>query len=389
MTHPSRFLEAPMFRRVLLLLALPLAAACSKKGDKPTRPPPLVAVQDVKPKDVPVEVKAPVDLRPIELVNVNSKVSGYLDTVLVDRGDKVSKGELLAVVRPSDLPDQLAAARSAAALAKSNYDRAQELAPKGIVSQQDLQSATAAWESAQANLSSMATKLGETRIESPIDGWVSDRMLDPGALVGQSGGGGTILVLVRIDTLRAFVNADERSAGAIVIGQPAHVEVDALPGKSFSGQVARVAPAFDPTTRTLAAEVRLANPDGVLRPGMYGRGAIVTAVHPGAAVVPVESVQITNDQDFVFVVDGDTVHRRRIQTGVDGGDWLEVTDGIKVGDKIVVAGLEGLSDGSKVRIASPDEQGVTQAAMASPGASPGTPAAAPSASPSSGRKTTD
>src|SRR5262252_4889563 len=127
-----------------------LAGACANKTqDKaPSRPPPLVSVARVEARVVPAEVRAPIDLRPLIQSDVGSKTLGYLDAVLVDRGDRVTRGQLLALVRPSDLPDQLAAARgtlaqtqSAAALARTNYDRAKQLAPEAVVSQQELQQA--------------------------------------------------------------------------------------------------------------------------------------------------------------------------------------------------------------------------------------------------------
>jgi multidrug efflux pump subunit AcrA (membrane-fusion protein) len=102
-------------------------------------------------RDVPVEVQAPVDLRPLEQADVGSKVLGYVDAIFVESGDRVKKGQIVALVRPSDLPDQLAAARSSigqikaqAALARTNYERANKLAPSGVVSQQELQSSSAA-----------------------------------------------------------------------------------------------------------------------------------------------------------------------------------------------------------------------------------------------------
>jgi membrane fusion protein (multidrug efflux system) len=359
-------------KRAAAVLCFLSFAGCGKGPAKPDRPAPLVAVQKVEQRDVPVEVHAPVDLRPIEQADIGSKTLGYLDAVLVDRGDRVRKGELLAIVRPSDLPDQLAAAKSQAALAQANYERATRLAPSGVVSQQELQQATAAWNAAQAQLNAMATKLGETRIESPIDGWVADRRLDPGALVGSQGGSGTILTVVRTDTLKVFLSVNEHDAAGITVGKSAHVELDALPGKSFTGKVVRVAPVFDPLTRTLDAEVHLENPSGELRPGMYGRGAIVVDVHPAAIVAPIEAVQIVGDAAFAFVVEGGVAHRHDLRLGVDGGDWLEVLDGLKAGDDVVVAGADGLAEGMKVR---------TEAAHAAPVAAASAPAASPAASP--------
>jgi multidrug efflux pump subunit AcrA (membrane-fusion protein) len=140
-----------------LLLLLCFAASCNKgKGDAArTRPPPLVAVAKVTVRDVEETVRAPVDLRPLSQAEVGAKTLGYLDAVLVERGDLVRKGQLVALVRPSDLPDQLAAARSAAAqaeagvaLARANRDRAVTLAPSGRISKQELQQAETALASA-------------------------------------------------------------------------------------------------------------------------------------------------------------------------------------------------------------------------------------------------
>ncbi|HXU04899.1 MAG TPA: efflux RND transporter periplasmic adaptor subunit [Polyangia bacterium] len=351
-----------------MLAVASLATACSGKGSNKAavRPPPLVSVARVEARDVPVEVRAPVDLRPLIQADVGSKTLGYLDAVLVDRGDKVTRGQLLALVRPSDLPDQLAAARStlaqaqsSTALARTNFDRAKQLAPEAVVSQQELQqaqsqfaSAEAAQQAAQSQIAALAVRLGETRIASPLTGVVVQRRLDPGTLVGPPGGG-AIVTVARVDTLRVFITVNERELAGVSVGKNAHVEVDALPGRTFTGKVVRLAPALDPGTRTLDAEVQLDNRAGELYPGMYGRGAIVVETHPQMAVVPVGAVVLTNRQAFAFAVDpgGDVVHRRALTLGVDGGDWFEIKAGLHAGDEVVVAGAEALADGMKVRAA--------------------------------------
>src|SRR5579883_2156052 len=270
----------PSFVRAMLLggltaLAGSSAAGCSRGDAGPAtrvRPPPLVVVGKIVTRDVPVEVRAPVDLRPLTQADVGSKTLGVLDTVFVDRGDHVKRGQPLALVRPSDLPDQLAAARGTLAqtqaslsLAQTNYDRARSLAPNGIVSQQELQSAqaalataTAAQAAAQAQVSAIAVRLGELRIDSPIDGVVVARKLDPGAMVGLLSGA-TIVTVARVDVLRVFITVTERDIASVRVGQDAHVELDAMPGRSFGGKVVRMAPAVDPSTRTLDAEVQLRN----------------------------------------------------------------------------------------------------------------------------------
>jgi membrane fusion protein (multidrug efflux system) len=360
---------SPLARLPFVTLAVVVGlGACTRtgqgKGGK-SRPPPSVVVTKVVARDVPVEVKAPVDLRPLEQVDVGSKVLGYVDAVLVERGDRVKKGQIVALVRPSDLPDQLAAARSSigqikaqAALARTNYERASKLAPSGVVSQQELQSASAALASAeaadasmQAQISGLAIRLGETRITSPISGYVSARRLDPGALVGPPGGG-AIVTVVRMDRLRVFLTLNETDAMGVRVGMDAHVELDALPGRSFHGKVVRVAPSFDPLTRTLDAEVQLPNDSGELRPGMYGRGSIQRELHPHTPVVPVNAVQISARKQYVFVLHDSKVERRLITTGaeLEDGSFLEIRSGLVPGDEVVIAGADGLADGTTVRV---------------------------------------
>jgi RND family efflux transporter MFP subunit len=348
-----------------LLAAVCLAAACSKAGldAARTRPPPLVAVARVTVRDVEETVRAPVDLRPMLQAEVGAKTIGYLDAVLVDRGDRVRKGQVLALVRPSDLPDLLASARGAAAqaqaavaLARANRERAQALAPSGRISRQELQQAESALASAEAALagtraqvSALATRLGETRITSPLDGVVSARRLDPGALVGPASNTGSILTIDQVDVLRLFVSVNEGEVTRLRLGQPAHIELDSAPGRRWDGKVVRLAPSLDPATRTLDAEVQLSNKNGELRAGMYGRASIVTGVHPGALTVPVGAVQITNNRHFVFALQGDKVQRREVKLGVDGEDWLEILSGLQPEEEVVIAGLEGLADGAQVR----------------------------------------
>ena len=352
-------------RRIALAASLTAAALGCGRGQKgpQARPPPQVSVARVQVRDVPVEVRSPVDLRPLMQAEVGSKTLGYLDAVLVDRGDPVKRGQIVALVRPSDLPDQLSAARSAlaqaeaaASLARANLQRAEMLAPDGIVSQQELQQTTTAAAAAEANLASakaqvggIAVRLGETRIDSPLDGVVILRRLDPGALVGPTAGTGSILTVARIDILRVFIPVNERDIRMLKVGQDAHVELDAAPGTSFHGQVVRITPALDPLTRTVDAEIQIANPALSLKPGMYGRGSVVAGVHRGSIVVPASAVQVSNEHRYVFVLKGDRVKRIEVEVGVDGGEWLEVTSGLEPNAEIVIAGSDILSDNTLVK----------------------------------------
>ncbi len=348
-----------------LVATAAVLCACDGQGKGPagpaTRPAPLVTIAPVEVRDLPITLRAPVDLRPLAVADVGSKTLGYLDAVLVDRGDRVHRGQLLALVRPSDLPDQLAAARGALAqaessrvLARTNFDRARALAPSAVVSQQELQQAQSALASAEASevgsraqIAALGVRLGETRIVSPLTGVVAARRLDPGSLVGPATG--NILTVVRIDVLRVFISLTERNAGSVTIGKEAFVELDAFPGRRFHGKVSRVAPGFDPTTRTLEAEVQLPNESGDLRPGMYGRATLMLDRHPRAMVIPAGAVQIADERHFVFVHAAGAVRRTEVQIGFAAEELLEVTRGLSPGAEIVVNGVDLVFDGAKVR----------------------------------------
>ncbi|HMU39202.1 MAG TPA: efflux RND transporter periplasmic adaptor subunit [Pseudomonadota bacterium] len=345
-------------------VGLALAGAGCGMGSKDargSRPPPLVLVNAPIVRDVPVEVSSPVELRPKEQADLWSKQMGYLSAVLVERGDVVKKGQLLALVRQSDLPDQLGVAKgqlrqAQAALeqARINRGRLGSLAPTGVVSAHELQQsntalaqAEAVEAAAQAQLQAIAVRLGEMRIESPIDGVVLQRRYDAGVLVGPQQG--ALLVLGRVDVLRAFVAVREQEAAQVAVGQKVILSVDALPKEEFVGTVVRLSPAFDSLSRTLDAEVHLQNQTGRLRPGMYGRARIQVGLHKQALVVPESAVQISGVQRFLFVEKDGKVQRRSVTLGVDGGTFLEIAKGLQPEEAVVVAGIDSLADGMSVR----------------------------------------
>lgn len=393
LAHPAAARSVPALFSVslsALLCSLAMFTGCSSGGAQgpKTRPPPQVIVQQPQRRDVPVEAKAPIDLRPLQTVEIGSKQLGYLSAVLVERGDRVRRGQLVALVRPSDLPDQLRSAQSGLAqaqaaltLARSNRGRLGELAPSGVVSMQEveqsrtaLSQAEAQEATAQAQLAAIATRLGETRIDSPIDGVVMSRRLDPGALVGPSSA--SLLTVARIDRLKVLMPIRERDSGNLAIGQEAIVRLDARPGETHAAQIVRMAPGFDPVTRTLDVELHLDNPEGKLRPGMYGRAALRVALHPQTLVLPESAIlggsgNLADDEHgedsapagraapqpaapgrarFVYLVDAQNrVRKRPVGLGYDGGNWIEVRSGLSDGDQVITAGADVVTEGMEVR----------------------------------------
>jgi membrane fusion protein, multidrug efflux system len=348
---------------VILLLAL---GGCGSKVEPPKkRPPPLVTVVAPTVRDVPITLMFTVDIRPVEQADLMSKVPGYVERIHVDRGDPVKKGQLLAEVRPSELPEQVNQAREQVGqteasyrLAEENAKRSRELYKREMISKAELdqieaqlQVAAATRGASRSGLGALSTRLSETRIYAPFAGWVARRYLDVGAFA-QPGAQGAILTVMRVDEVRVFVNVLESQASQVKRGQPAEITVDALAGKRFSGTVSRVPPALDPATRTLEVEILIPNKDGMLKPGMYGRAMLTVDLHPKAVVLPVEAVITEERERAVYLVENGKAKRARVEIGFDGGDFLEITKGLTGSEQVILAGVDLVADGAPVTVSS-------------------------------------
>lgn len=378
---PSPPLRGPRASPQILLLALVALPACNPPATPPRkRPPPLVRATAPTVRDVAVKLTYSVDIKPIEQAELQSKISGYVQRIHVDRGDRVEKGQLLVTIRPSELPEQVNQARQQVSqtdathrLAQENVGRARELYRRGLVPRAELDQAEtqlqvteAARGASRAGLGVVSMRLAETEMVAPFSGFVTRRHLDPGALVAP-GGSSVILQLMRIDRVRVVVSILEKDVPQVRRGLPVEVTVDALPGKVFAGQVARYAPMLDPATRTLEVEVQVPNQqapsppsetkarpgtvDYLLKPGMYGHASLTVAVHPQAMVLPVEAVLVEEQVRSVYVVREGRARKAQVEVGYDGGDWLEIAKGIGAQDQVIVTGIDLVSDGSPVQVA--------------------------------------
>jgi RND family efflux transporter MFP subunit len=365
----------------VLLFTLLIAGCSSGKVEAPKkRPPPLVTVAAPQVRDLPITLTYTVDIRPIEQADLQSKVAGYVEKIFVDRGDEVKRGQLVAEVRPSELPEQVNQAREQVGqseaswrLADENVKRARELYKREMISRAELDQAEAqldmakaAHGSARSGLGVVSTRLSETKLYAPFSGWVAKRYLDPGALVQPGPQNANILTLMRVDQVRVFVSVLENQAPLVRKGQAASITVDALPGRTFHGTVIRVPPALDVNSRTLEAEIVIPNADQTLKPGMYGRAVLTVDLHPKAVVLPVEAVLSEDNERSVYLVDnvkpGDkgpptgVAHRVKVETGFDGGDWLEITHGLKGDEQVIVMGVDLAGDGAPVSVARKPEK---------------------------------
>jgi membrane fusion protein, multidrug efflux system len=199
---------------------------------------------------------------------------------------------------------------------------------------------------AKANVARLQELQGYRLVKAPFDGVITLRNVDVGALVNT---GSTLLYrIAQIATLRTYVNVPQAYVSAVRVGQPAALTVSNFPGRSFTGTVARTANALDPATRTMLVEVSVPNADGALFPGTYAEVVLAgSRTHP-PLVVPAAAILFRTDGAQVAMVEGDTVHLRKITVGRDYGDRVEILQGVEEGATIVAAPSDSAREGVKI-----------------------------------------
>ncbi len=330
----------------------------SSTGDEP-RPsgqPNAVGVQVLKPerRDLIYSVRLPATLSPIAQVTIYAKVSGYLKSIYVDKGDTVRVGQLLAVIDDPELGQKFQQAKSDYALKKLTYDRLANVRKenKDVIAQQDVDVSEGAYLRAKHALEELQSTLAYTNVRAPFGGVITARFADAGALVQAATSSATqalpLFTLMNMSTIRVYANVSQNDAALVKPGILSFVSIAQLPGRRFEGTVTRTTGALDPTTRTMLVEMHLPNKDGMLQPGMFAEAVLQLKRHPNALALPPAALVLDSMGTSVFVVEGDKVKKVPIRTGIDDGVWVEVTEGLTGGENVVVVGKSRLTDGTAV-----------------------------------------
>lgn len=276
-----------------------------------------------------------------------AKVGGEVLELLVREGDAVTDGQPIA--RIDDRRLRLEVQRSKAQLekARQEYKRNVELHQRGLLpagtfegQKYDLDGLAAAYELARLELS-------HTTVRAPIAGIVSERLIKAGNTVGSNTG---IFRITDMDPLLAYLYVPEQDFRKLRIDQRAALRVDALPGETFVGRIARISPVIDPATGTFKVTVEVSDSEQILMPGMFGRIAVVYDTRENVVLVERAALLDSNLQSSVFVVNGDTAERREVTLGYSNGSRIEVLAGITAGDEVVMVGAGGLKDQAKVNV---------------------------------------
>lgn len=280
--------------------------------------------------------------------NLGAQMAGRIEKIYVQEGDEVKAGDVL--VQMDDT--QLTQARVAYQIAKDDDERMEPLFRDGSISPQQFDKVKAAYETAKATYELM---LRNTQLRAPFSATVTAKRMNEGEVfVLMPGGGGvppSIISLMQIDPLKVLVNATESDFPRIRLGMPAEISVDIYPARPFEGRVSRIDPAINRDSRTFAVEIRVANPNKVLRPGMFARVKIIVG-EENALVVPRAALirQPGSSIMYGFVVENGGARRREVRLGVPLDDLVEIKEGLQAGDQIVIKGQLRLKDGSPVTL---------------------------------------
>lgn len=309
-------------------------------------------------------------------VSVAPRAAGRLQDVHVRLGDRVSRGQRIAKIEDFELVEQIKQQEAAQevsratirqretdlALAKTNLERSMSLFEKKLIAKQVLDDSESRYQSAQAQvdlsraqaqqskarLDELNINLANTVITSPVNGFVSRRLVDPGASVGQNA---PVVEVVDISRVRLIANVVEKDLKQLESGDVTRVEVDAFPGETFMGRIARVSPVLDPATRTAPIEVEIPNPSYRLKPGMYARVGITLDTTKDALVVPANALVDLGGRRGVFLPLSESAVFRSVQVGNEQGQLVEILGGLTEGQEIITTGSGQLRDGDRIVIA--------------------------------------
>jgi RND family efflux transporter MFP subunit len=304
---------------------------------------------------------------------IYSRANGYVLHWYADIGAHVQQGQVLADIDTPEIDQELAQAEaqrdqasSTLALAKTSFDRAQQLRQRDAVSQQELDDRQGAYNQDVANVAAAAANVrrltemkGFQRIVAPITGIITQRNVDIGDLVnaGNGGTGHALFAIAQSDPLRLYIDVPQTYAQQVAVGQPVNVTQQEMPGVTFAGKVTRTSEAINTATRTLQVEITLPNPNGKLLPGAYVQASLKTD-SAGMLTVPGNTLLFRAEGPRVAVVGADNkVKLKPVEIAQDLGTTLVIGHGLDASDRVVLNPSDSIADGDNVSVVAPGANG--------------------------------
>ncbi|MGA6974564.1 MAG: efflux RND transporter periplasmic adaptor subunit [Candidatus Binatus sp.] len=325
---------------------------------------PRVLVEAIHSSESAREYEIPITVRGYVETPVYAKIPGYLKTIYVDKGDRVKKGQVIAILESPETDKEVADALANYKLQQITYKRYQYLLEEQVVPQQTADNWHASMLQAQAFYQQNLAMQGYEVVRAPVDGIITARYFDLGAMIpaattpvsATSGPGfptnttsSPIVSMATVQPLRIYAYAPQPLTPLIHDGDHASVTVAEYPGQEFEGTVTRHPDALDEGSRTMLVEVDLPNRDLKLMPGMYGDVRLTTAPTTGGLVAPDDALVFKDDKIYLPIVRDNRLHLAEVQLGHDNGVDVVVSGDVRDGDLVAMSVGQAVDDGEPVQ----------------------------------------
>ena len=338
----------------LALLGCLLATGCGKKaaaGGAGGGPPPTqVVVFEAKVQPVAETLSLVGNVAANERVEIYAEADGVVQDILFEEGQRVKKGQLIIRLDETKLAAALAETEANFKLSEANFERAKELYREKLVSHQEYDQAAATFAVNRATIDLRRRQLQDARIYAPFSGVTGARNVSPGAVVSVFSRT-PLTSLVDLDPVKVEVNVPERFLGQLKIGQTLELNVAAFLGRTFKGEVFFITPTVDPATRTALVKARVPNPTLELKPGMFASLELTLQIRAQAVVIPETALVANGDRLSIYTVDAEQkAQLKPVTIGVRMAGLVEVTSGLKGGERVIVEGLQKVRPGGDVQV---------------------------------------
>jgi membrane fusion protein (multidrug efflux system) len=362
--------------REKLVQSQSLVQQTAQSGNKPNTSIPAVKVMKVVPQSIKESLKLVGNVEAENEIAIQPRINGRLVSLLVEEGQPLITGGLIGEMDDEAIRLQLQQSEANLASLKANTEQAEinvnkyktekeryrELLDKRYISQRDyenvessyltsqtaLESLKAQLQASQKNYELLKLQLNQTKIYSPLTGYVLKKLVTPGVNLTT---GTTIITVAALNPVKLTFTVDQKDTSKITKGAGVNFVTDAYPDLVFEGRVNQLAPTYDSRTRTIQLSASLSNPLNKLVPGMFGTAEIIIGGNQQALVVPQEAVVTEGNKTGIFIVNRENIAQfKEVRTGLISEGKVEVTNGLKIGDFAVVIGQNRLRDGQKVQL---------------------------------------
>jgi len=311
------------------------------------KPPVNTITMTLSPRPIHDRINLPGEIEPWTRLQLLAKIGGTITEVFVAEGDKVKKGDPLAKIEEADYRIAVERTDAAYKLAKAEFDRDHSVYKKGVIPTATLDAKRTAMQTAMADYDNAKLQLSRTVITAPMTGTISK--LD--AKVGlQLSIGDPVAEILEVDRMKGVVGIPESDVNAVLQLDTVDLTIQALGDMKVSGKKHFLSPSPGTIARLYGLELELPNPDGAILSGMFIRADIIKKTVNDALAVPMYCVISRNDEQYVFVEKDGVVHKRPVELGIMEKWLVQITDGLKAGENVVVEGHRDIEDGQLVKV---------------------------------------